>query len=225
MSYASLKSKLPQFDSDDEREATSAQIVLSHKITSQSIKKSKKNQSRLPRTAGLRTLSELTTEMTKAGLDPSRIQERAEMLAKLQGAERKRKRDEDGDGDVDMGDEEGADGEGWMDVDDAEVVPTKRAKGNSGGVVAVNPKVPRTNRQLDGMRDKGVRIHLQFSPKMILIFNTCHVAIYQVRQVAQSRATTSQYAGKGWRERSCNQSQNGGCLHSAFWHRLTFILC
>ena len=54
-----------------------------------------KNRAVLPRTAGLRTLSELTTGLTKAGLDPSRIQERAEMLAKVAGAKRKRQREEE----------------------------------------------------------------------------------------------------------------------------------
>jgi nucleolar GTP-binding protein len=144
-------------DSDDEREAQEAQVALSHKIKSQSIKKSKKNQSRLPRTAGLRTLTELTEEMTKAGLDPSRIQERAEMLAKVQGVKRKRTRDEDGDVEMDDGAaDEGEDG--WMDVDDddAERSPPKRKKGNSGGVVALHPRTPKTNRQFAGLRDESV---------------------------------------------------------------------
>ena len=65
------------------------------KLLSQATKKGMKNRAALPRTAGLRTLSELTTEMTRAGLDPSRIQERAEMLAKVAGAKRKRQREEE----------------------------------------------------------------------------------------------------------------------------------
>ena len=147
-----------KFDSDDEREATQARIALSHKIKSQSIKKSKKNQSRLPRTAGLRTLSELTTEMTNAGLDPSRIQERAEMLAKVQGA--KRKRNADDDEDVEMDDEgEDEDGSGSdkgmeVDDDDGEGSPAKRVKTNSGGVI--NKRAPRSNRHTAGMRDEAV---------------------------------------------------------------------
>ncbi|KAF9016454.1 NOG1-domain-containing protein [Hymenopellis radicata] len=72
------------YDSDEDI------VSLAHKIHSQSIKKGKKNQSRMPRAATLRTLSDLTDGMTKAGLDPSRIQERAEMLAKVAGAKRKR---------------------------------------------------------------------------------------------------------------------------------------
>ena len=77
-----------QFDSEDEREAVAAKSAREKKLISQSNKKAMKNRALLPRTAGLRTLSELTSEMTKAGLDPSRIQERAEMLAKVAGAKR-----------------------------------------------------------------------------------------------------------------------------------------
>lgn len=163
-----------QFNSDDEREEAEAKIALSHKIKSQSIKKSKKNQARMPRTATLRTLTELTGEMTKAGLDPSRIQERAEMLAKLQGAKRKRSgedMDEDEDEDMDS-DQEGGEGaagvggeESWMDVDDDddESAPKKRVKTNSGGVV--NKRVPRSNRQLAGLRDEAVSF-LPFFPSL-----------------------------------------------------------
>jgi nucleolar GTP-binding protein len=148
-----------QFDSDDEREAAEAKIALAHKIKSQAIKKTSKNQARLPRTAGLRTLSELTSELTKAGLDPSRIQERAQILAKVQGA--KRKRDRDADMDVDE-DEDGDGPEGdWMDVDEGEREdenpPKKRVKGNSGGIVAFNSKAPRTDRRMAGMRTTEVR--------------------------------------------------------------------
>lgn len=116
-----------------------------------------KNSAKLPRTAGLRTLSELTTEMTMAGLDPSRIQERAEMLAKVAGAKRKRDRDEedaemDVDGDEEMGDE--AEGE-WMDVDE-DAAPSKRTKANSGAAIAKAGREPRSNRQFAGMRDEAV---------------------------------------------------------------------
>ncbi|KAJ3770142.1 P-loop containing nucleoside triphosphate hydrolase protein [Lentinula raphanica] len=146
-------------DSDDELLAAQAQEALAHKIHSQSIKKSKKNQARLPRTAGLRTLSEMTDALTKAGLDPSRITERAQMLAKAAGVKRKRAEDAE---DVEMQDAEDGEGEGqegedsWMDVDGDEAPQLKRTKGNSGKAVAfVNKRAPRTNRQLMGMRDEG----------------------------------------------------------------------
>ncbi|KAJ7719610.1 P-loop containing nucleoside triphosphate hydrolase protein [Mycena olivaceomarginata] len=134
--------------SEDERERVEARIALSHKIRSQSLKKSKKNQSRLPRSAGLATLSQMTAQLTRAGLDPSRIVERAGVLAG------KRKRD---DMDVDMEDGEGgagADAEGWMDVDgeEGDGTPAKRLKTNLG---AVTKREPRGNRALAGMRDQG----------------------------------------------------------------------
>ncbi|KIK70495.1 hypothetical protein GYMLUDRAFT_32521 [Collybiopsis luxurians FD-317 M1] len=141
-------------DSDEQLLASQNQEALKHKIHSQSLKKAKKNQARLPRTAGLRTLSEMTDALTKAGLDPSRITERAQTLAKAAGAKRKRAREEDED--VDMEDAEAMGEEGWMDVDEEEVPQLKRVKGNSGTAVApINKRAPRTNRQLMGMRDEG----------------------------------------------------------------------
>ncbi|KAJ7502543.1 P-loop containing nucleoside triphosphate hydrolase protein [Mycena galericulata] len=138
-------------ESEDERERIAARIALSHKIKSQSLKKSKKNQSRLPRSAGLATLSQMTAQLTKAGHDPSRIVARAEVLAG------KRKRDDD---DVDMEDAgaEGADAEGWMDVDmdgeEGSGMPAKRLKTTTGAAVTTK-REPRGNRALAGMRDQG----------------------------------------------------------------------
>ncbi|KAL6301282.1 GTP binding protein 4 [Sparassis latifolia] len=144
------ESEEDMFDSDDEREAAEAKVSRKHKLVSQHSKKAMKNQAKLPRTAGLRTLSELTTGMTKAGLDPSRIQARAEMLAKAAGVKRKRQREEeDAEMDVDM---EGDEGD-WMDVDGEEPPSNKRAKANSG--VVVSKRAPRSNRQLAGMRDEA----------------------------------------------------------------------
>ena len=103
----------------------------------------------------------MTAKMTAAGLDPSRIQERAEILAKAQGAARKRKRDETESAmDVDMeGEGEGGEDD-WMDVDGGEGesggTPKKKRKANS-GVVAKGKHTPATNRQLAGMRDAAVR--------------------------------------------------------------------
>ncbi|KAF6765405.1 hypothetical protein DFP72DRAFT_1108138 [Ephemerocybe angulata] len=59
------------FDSDDEREALEMVDRVGHKNAAQMGKKGTKNQARLPRTAGLRTITELTE------------QQRAEMLAKI----------------------------------------------------------------------------------------------------------------------------------------------
>jgi len=93
--------------------------------------------------------------MTKAGLDPSRIQERAQMLAKIQGAKRKRDADYDEDVEMDVDDDDDSGSDNGMDLDDDESarVPTKRVKTNSGGVI--NKREPRSNRQTAGLRDEG----------------------------------------------------------------------
>jgi nucleolar GTP-binding protein len=167
-----------QFDSDDEREAAAAKVALGHKLEAQS-KKKLKNKARLPRTAGLRTLSDLTADLTKAGIDPSRVQERAVMIAKVRAAGRKRKRDEGEedamDVDADGHGDDGGDGDDWasegedgtMDVDaDGENGNEghrdtrhghKRGKVNSGAAIA-RKRAPRSNRQLAGLRDEAVRI-------------------------------------------------------------------
>lgn len=130
----------------------------------------------MPRTAGLRTLSEMTTKMTAAGLDPSRIKERAEILAKAQGVERKRKRQEvesamDVDGEGEGEGEDQGDEEQWMDVDgdDADGTPKKKRKADSGAVTVKRKRVPASNRQVMGMRDAAVR----FFPASIIIFSFC----------------------------------------------------
>jgi len=159
-----------QFDSDDEREAAAAKVALGHKLTAQS-KKKLKNKARLPRTAGLRTLSDLTTDLTKAGIDPSRVQERAVVIAKVRAAGRKRKRDGDEDGmdvDGDEPDGDNGDDDDWasegedddtsvMDVDGEQGTRRdKRGKANSGTVIA-RKHAPRSNRQFAGLRDEAVR--------------------------------------------------------------------
>jgi nucleolar GTP-binding protein len=144
------------FDSDDEREAAAAKSALGLKTLSQANKKNLKNQARLPRTAGLKTMSEMSHALTKAGLDPSRIEARAEILAKARTAERKRKRDDD-DAEMDVDEAPELLDDGEMEVDGAERSPPKRAKANSGAVVT---RAPRTNRQLAGFRDEEVGIYL-----------------------------------------------------------------
>lgn len=93
--------------------------------------------------------------MTAAGLDPSRIVERATVLAKVHGSKRKHAAAEM-DVDEDMEDGSGEDGEaGWMDVDGDEDSPNKRAKGVSGGVVPADRRSARTDRRYAGMKDEA----------------------------------------------------------------------
>lgn len=199
-----------QLDSDDEREAIEARSNLAHKMVSQSIKKSKKNQSRLPRTAGLRTITDLSTEMTAAGLDPSRIVERAAVLAKVQGAKRKRAAEMD----VDMDMEEGGEGDegDWMDVDGDEESPNKRAKGVSGGIVPLNRREARTDRRFAGIRDDAVcssSLTMGYSGFDFGLIFFRYTAIVESHQVAEPWTTTSQPARESRRRRSCYQNENG----------------
>ena len=148
-----------QSNSEDERERAEMKAAREHRMASQ-VKKKLKNRPVLPRTAALTTLSEMSEKLTKAGYDPSRIVERATLIAKSRGAQtqlaKKRKRDEE----MDI-DEDGAevDGDGdWMDVDE-EGADGKRRKSNSGAAVAVNAagmRAPKTNRMTSGLRDGTV---------------------------------------------------------------------
>lgn len=111
------------------------------------------NQSRLPRTAGLQTLTGLTTEMTAAGLNPSRIQEQAVILAKVLAVKQKRTAEMD----VDMDDVEGEgdnDEGDWMEVDGKDK-PIKHVKSNLGDVVGVDRRGPQTNCQFAGSMQDG----------------------------------------------------------------------
>ena len=193
-----------------------------------------KNKAHLPRTAGLRTLTDLTTDLTKAGIDPSRIQERAVMIAKVRAAGSKRKRNEDGmdvDGDGDGNDEDGEDwvsegggeDETMMDVDgdgdedEEDGTRHKRGKANSGAAIAAQKRVPRSNRQLAGMRDEAVRCrhtqpHHPLSPRRVLIrvFPFLFLAAnIQSDAITESWTARAQYACESGRERPRYQSQNG----------------
>ena len=131
------------FDSEDERHAeadTGRKLALA--------KKHSKNRTNLPRTAGMRTMSEMAQKLTEAGLDPSRLQERAKLLAKARGVKRRADGDEE---DMEMdgsgGDDDGEDG---MSVDgEADVALKQRTKGKSSA--PVSRKGPKTDRRLVGM--------------------------------------------------------------------------
>ncbi|GJJ06636.1 hypothetical protein Clacol_000830 [Clathrus columnatus] len=150
------ESEEDMFDSDDEREAAELSKAQKSRLISQ--EKSNKNYPKLPRTAGLRTLSEMSAKLTAAGLDTTKIQERAQMLAKAQAALRKRKRDETVDAEMadEGGDDDGNEGD-WMDVDGDrdEDTPKKKRKSETGGAVTLKStkRVPASNRQVAGLRD------------------------------------------------------------------------
>lgn len=182
------------------------QKSLEFKMQSQSMKKTHKNQARLPRTAGLRTLNELTTSLKKAGYDPSSIQQRAEMLAKVQGAKRSRAEAE-----MDVDSEGGSDGDAdWMDVD-GEETPNKRAKDNSGEVIAKGSRAPRSNRQLAGLRDAQV---------MSIVFHSASVFLTAYLQQASKaiklrnlgQRSRNMLAKAGESDRAIKVKMVGHCL-------------
>ena len=132
-----------------------------------------KNGPVMPRTAtaGQRTTGEMTSSLRTAGYDTTRLEAHV-IAAKALGAASgsKRKRDEDGmDLDLDGGGGDGEDGAGeWVDEDRMDVdgaaeneKGSKRAKGNSGGVVLKgksNGKVPKTDRMVAGFGNSEVRL-------------------------------------------------------------------
>jgi nucleolar GTP-binding protein len=133
------------FGSEDEREATELAISLQHKSRAQASKKMLRNKARLPRTAGLRTLSEMSQKMTEAGLDPSRIEERARVLARAR-AVKKSYLERGNDMDIDDDDDDAI-------LDGMEVDGTQTAGSRKHSTVK-----PRTDRRLAGLRNAEVTI-------------------------------------------------------------------
>jgi len=107
-------------------------VAEKHKHVSQANKKNMRNRARMPRTAGLRTLSEMSQKMTAAGIDPSRIEERARVLARARGAKRAQ-----AEGDMEI---DGDDAGGSMQVDQNDGMTKRDIK-------------PRTDRRLAGLRN------------------------------------------------------------------------
>jgi nucleolar GTP-binding protein len=156
-------------DSDEEAIRTTAQRIRSRKATVQmnNIAKNRlQNVPVVPRTVRKRTVAEMAKELKQAGHDPSRIEERAKMIAQARNVQSKRKRaaeEEEGGMDVEL---DGSDGpewedEGGMDVDvDGDVMGSarKRGKANSGSIVPRGKRVPTSDRTRSGIRDVEVRV-------------------------------------------------------------------
>lgn len=212
-------------DSDEELYAAEAEDALKHKLLSER-KKMFKNRPVMPRTAGMRTLSEMSKKLTAAGIDPSRIEARAEILSKA--AHQKRKRDEQME--VDNDDDDGFEDESGdeMDVDGADTSMTKRAKGNAGGVVA-RGKQPHSNRQMAGFKNVEVRSLscLFIRTRSIANYPTSprlsYLASKQGNQATESRPTRAEHAGQGRRRRQADQDQDGTSVSLSFLARLSPI--
>lgn len=115
-----------------------------------SMKRVKSNHPTLPRVKAPRSLSNLSQALTKAGYDPSKIEERAILLAKAAGAKRKRDEDEDEGGmEVDEEDEEDWEDDSEMEVD--EDTPRKKLRTEKGSRVVAVDRRARTDRSLAGL--------------------------------------------------------------------------
>lgn len=132
------------------------------------------------------------------------------MLAKVTGAKRKRGEEEEGDSDVEMmsDDGESAEGEDWMD-EDGEGASPKRAKTNSGAVVAKGRK-PRGDRSLAGFRDEAVcSLSLPSQILSLTTFSSPNSASRQSREDAECQAATEKRSRQSRRRRQDYQNQNG----------------
>lgn len=174
-----------------------------------------KNKPVMPRTAGMRSFSEMNQKLTAAGYDTGRLEAHALVAKASNVAARKRKHDEqEAAMEVDEDGEDWSDDAEGMDVDDdannSSRTVAKRAKANN-GVALKNPKVPQTNRQMAGFRDVEVSLihHCFLSiPKSIFITP----ASEQGHQDAESRPARTESARQGRRVRSCDQNKDGQSL-------------
>lgn len=149
---------LHQIDSEYEDDLITADKNRSKQVVGQL--KRKQNHPILPRGVEHRSITDLSKALTKAGYDPSKIEQRAILLAKAAGM--KRKRDEEGDDQMDEDSwEDESDGGDGMEVDEENQSP-KRVKTESGSVkkkgrVTMVDRTAKTNRALAGLGGPEVR--------------------------------------------------------------------
>ena len=167
-------------ESDEEAIRSTAKLIRAKRTEIKSINRAKdKKQNRpvMPRTVRSdRTLDDMARDLRKAGIDPSKLEERAQMLALARGVQLKNrtvnKRKRDGDTGMEDDGEENSDvgsGPKWVDVidDDMEVDggSNKKKKNMAGLAIPMNGKrVPTKNRATLGMRDaaqakKATQLH------------------------------------------------------------------
>ncbi|KAG8905329.1 Nucleolar GTP-binding protein 1 [Tulasnella sp. 403] len=144
-----------EYEDDMAREKANASKML---INARN--RSKHNHPTVPRTATTRTLSELSKSLSKAGYDPSRIQERAAILAQVVGSKRKRREDDDESmEDAALSDDETSDVDTEAENNDTMLVdrasPSKRLRVNSDSksafLVTRLDRKAKTNRAVMGM--------------------------------------------------------------------------
>lgn len=172
-----------ELNSEDEELRAVAEGIKQRKDKAKLLAQTKKalqNRPHVPRKLQHRTLSQMAENMRAAGIDPSNIEMRAELLAKGKGLVGKRKsRDEDDDVDMeDEEDEEDADMSDGMSVEETAEAPSRKkirgaadkrsvalTRGRSSTTASTNreggpisaragaARIPARNRQADGLRN------------------------------------------------------------------------
>lgn len=177
-------------ESDEELEDEDAEIrkvaqaIQQRKDMAKSLAQTKKalqTRPQIPRKLQHRSLSQMTDNMRAAGIDPSNIEMRAEILAKAKGLIGKRKTRETQNEDASMDEEDGVEEEDEkMSVDDTlepasrkkiRAAPTKQSvslmrgktsttatTNKSGGAISARAgaaRIPARNRQAEGLQSKA----------------------------------------------------------------------
>ena len=153
-------------ESDEEAIRSTAKAIRARRTeikTNNRIKDRAQNRSIMPRPVrNDRNIDDMARELRKAGVDPSKLEERAKMLALARGVQLRTaesgKRKREGDMEVDEIEvPEGEDDDEEMDVDDE--APKKRTKNVAGKAVVPrgSKHTPAKNRSTAGMRDQTQR--------------------------------------------------------------------
>lgn len=129
-----------------------------------------KNRPVMPRTAtaSQRSVGDMTRSLARAGYDTSKLEAHVIAAKAIASEHRKRKRDQLADDtmDVDSSEHDVSESDA-MDVDGEASAISKRTKNNSGGVVG-RSKIPHSNRQIAGLKNAEVCVHVSV-PNVCLI--------------------------------------------------------
>ena len=153
-------------ESDEEAIRSTAKAIRARRTeikTNNRIKDRAQNRSIMPRPVRSdRNLDDMARELRKAGIDPSKLEERAKMLALARGVQLRTresgKRKREGDMEVDEVEvPEGADESADVEMDDG--TPKKKTKNVAGKAVVPrgSKHTPAKNRATAGMRDQTQR--------------------------------------------------------------------
>ncbi|GAA97482.1 uncharacterized protein L969DRAFT_43817 [Mixia osmundae IAM 14324] len=142
-------------DSDEEAITTTAKDIRSRKdqIRLLNTQKNKlQNKPVIPRANKRRTLSEMTADLRKSGIDPSTLEERAKLLAAANAASAKigkRKRSENA---MDVDDEDAWEDDDAIETDQAGPAKSKKARATVAAVTA-GKRQPVTDRRKAGIKE------------------------------------------------------------------------